>query len=135
MKRTLFIPLLLVPIAALAEPLSDYIVLNARIIPAPLTDWSGDPAPGEALFATAGCAGCHDGTKAPDLADVKERMSEGEIRLAIVEPRILWPETDMPAYYEPGKSGEVEDELVGRTRLSALEVEQLVAYLKGSEGQ
>ncbi|WP_340109667.1 c-type cytochrome [Pikeienuella sp. HZG-20] len=129
MKKAFLPALALAPVAALAAPLVDYVVEDAASIPAPLAEWSGDPGPGAALYAAAGCAGCHDGDGAPDFAEMGARLSAGEIRLMIVEPRIVDPETAMPAYYTPGKAGEAPDELVGRTRLTALEIEQIVAFL------
>lgn len=127
MLRTVFLSLLLAPFALRAEPLADYVVENAAAIPAPLVEWSGGPAPGEALFVSAGCATCHEGEDAP------KRLAAGEVRLWIVDPRILSPETTMPAYYAPGRFGDAPDALVGRTRLTALEIEQLVAYLTDDE--
>lgn len=117
--------------AARAEELVDYEVLNAREIPAPLVEWAGDPAEGEAAASAAGCFDCHNKklSIAPLLEGASERLNEGEIRLMIVEPRIRFPETDMPAYYAPGVFGEDPDELVRRTRLSAAEIEAVVAWL------
>lgn len=126
MKRILLLPLLL---AAPAGALVDYVVVDGAAIPAPLVDWSGGPEPGAALYESAGCAGCHDGPDAPDLSDIGARLTAGELRLTIVEPRILFPETEMPAYYTPGRYGEAPDDLVGVTRLDALEIEQIIAYL------
>ena len=51
------------------------------------------------------------------------------MRLMIVNPSIILPETEMPAYYEVGALGQVPDELVGRTRLTPTEIEQVVAWL------
>lgn len=126
MKRILLLPLLL---GAPAGALVDYVVVDGASIPAPLAAWSGGPGPGEALYESAGCAGCHDGPAAPGLGDIAARLTVGELRLSIVEPRILFPGTKMPAYYTPGRHGEAPDDLVGATRLSALEIEQIIAYL------
>ena len=122
------IPFLLIASAAAAGELVDYEVLNAREIPAPLVEAAGD---GEAVMARAGCLDCHNRKldTAPDLETVGERLSAGEIRLMVVEPRVRFPETAMPAYYAPGVHGVDPDEMVGRTRLSAAEIEAVVAYL------
>lgn len=133
MIRNLVLALILAPITAEAAVLVDYVVNDGASIPAPLADWSGGPGPGEALYRSAGCAACHDGPDAPDLADIGRRLTIGEIRLMIVEPRIPFPETAMPAYYTPGRMGEAPDELVGATRLTALEIEQIIAYLMRPE--
>ncbi|MFX3653947.1 MAG: hypothetical protein ACN6IW_00480 [Paracoccaceae bacterium] len=114
--------------AARAEPV-DFVVENASSIPEPLAEWIGGPGPGAALWREAGCAGCHETGRAPTLEGAGSRLTAGEVRLMIVEPRVVYPETEMPAYYTPGLAGEVEEALVGRTRLSALEIEQLVAFV------
>ena len=95
-----------------------------------------DIEPGEAVFANAGCADCHAApgyedapSIGPDLTDVGARLTEGELRLMIVNPAIVLPNTEMPAYYEVGVLGRAPDELVGRTRLAPTEIEQLVAWL------
>ncbi|MFV0474328.1 MAG: hypothetical protein ACK5MQ_09010 [Pikeienuella sp.] len=124
MKRILLIPLLFVPSGAPAGALVDYLVENGVAIPTPLAPWAGGPEPGAALYESAGCAGCH-----ADAGDFAARLTAGEMRLAIVEPRIPFPETMMPAYYTPGRFGEAPEALVGATRLSALEIEQIIAYL------
>lgn len=131
-RAALLLVTLIAPAAAAEAPLVDYVVENAASIPAPLVEGAADPAAGAAVFDAAGCAGCHgaDAPDAgPDLAGVGARLSEGVIRLAIVNPAILWPETAMPAYYAIGRLGEVPDDLVGRTRLSVGEVEALVAWI------
>lgn len=121
--------LLLLPAAAAAEPLADYVVEDAASIPAPLAPASGA---GDRLFAEH-CAGCHESGRAPgpapDLTDVSARLTEGEIRLMIVEPRIALPGTEMPAFYAPGRFGEAPEPMVGRTLLSAGEIEAIVAFL------
>lgn len=138
-SRFLLLLTALAPAAAAEEALVDYIVENAAAIPAPLAP-GGDAAAGPAIFEAAQCAGCHaaPGNEdappiGPDLAGVGARLTEGEIRLMIVAPMVPFPETEMPGYYIVGQIGEVPDELVGRTRLSALEIEHLVAWMKTLE--
>lgn len=139
--KTWFLLLLiaLAPAAAAEDALVDYIVENAAAIPAPLAE-GGDAATGPAVFAEAQCAGCHATPEnedappiGPDLSGVGARLTEGEIRLMVVAPMVPFPNTEMPGYYIVGEIGEVPDELVGRTRLSALEIEHLVAWLKTLE--
>ena len=112
--------------AALAAELAPYIVVNANAIPEPLIDAPPNPELGEALMLGAGCAACHQ----KDLNGVSQRMTDGEIRLMIVAPEIRVPDTAMPAYYKVGIYGEAAEDQVGRTRLSAEEVEALISYLK-----
>lgn len=120
--------LLLLATPAAAEPVN-YVVENAASIPAPLSERPGDPAVGAELYRSAGCAACHETGEAPKLDAVADRLTEGEIRLMIVEPRIVHPATEMPAYYTPGRFGAAEPELVGRTRLSSAEIEAVIAFL------
>ena len=123
------LPLVVVGVAGVAAEPLDYVVENAASIPEPLAEWAGGPAPGAALWREAGCAYCHERGRGPALEAAGARLTPGEIRLMIVEPRVVYPDTEMPAYYTPGRAGEVEEMLVGRTRLTALEIEQLVAFL------
>ena len=143
MKHALTLALFALAAAPLSadEALVDYVVENAAAIPAPLVAWSGDATQGRGVFERAGCADCHaaPGFDAapnigPALHDVGARLTAGEIRLMIVDPRIALGETDMPAYYAVGKIGEVEEALVGRTRLPASDIEALVAWLSVETG-
>lgn len=136
MKRLAAILLLLASTVAAEDALVDYVVENGASIPDPLVEVQGAERDGAALFASAGCGECHiapggaDGPAiGPDLTGVVERLTAGEIRLTIVNPAILNPETEMPAYYAVGVLGEAPENLVGRTRLTAAEVERLVAWL------
>ncbi|MEM7270738.1 MAG: hypothetical protein AAF401_15995 [Pseudomonadota bacterium] len=110
---------------ASAEELVDYVVENAAVIPSPLATVSADRISGEAALKKASCSSCHD----PNAMAAIGEMAAGELRLWIVEPSLISPGIEMPGYYSPGVYGEAPDELVGRTRLSAEEIEQLIAYL------
>ena len=108
------------------DALVPYTVVDTSTIPAPLVEGAADPERGAALMLGAGCSACHQ----KDLNGVSDRLSEGEIRLMIVAPEIRAPETTMPAYYIVGEYGDAPDDLVGRTRLSAPDIEAIIAYLK-----
>ena len=56
-------------------------------------------------------------------------MSVGAIRLWIVAPVAIDPETAMPAFYAAGQRDEADDPLYGGPALTAAEIEDLVAYL------
>ena len=119
-----------------AEPVVAYIITNGGEITASLTGAPGDAARGRALYggeARAGCPACHgapgEAAPAPDLAGVGGRLSAGAIRLWIVAPVAIDPETAMPAYYAAGQRDEAEDPLYGGPALTAAEIEDLVAYL------
>ena len=123
-----------------AEPVVAYAITNIGAngseIGASLTGAPGDAARGRALYggeARAGCAACHgapgEAAPAPDLAGVGGRLSAGAIRLWIVAPVAIDPETAMPAYYAAGQRDGAEDPLYGGPALTAAEIEDLVAYL------
>ncbi|MDH3666548.1 MAG: c-type cytochrome [Paracoccaceae bacterium] len=135
--------------AGAAEPIVTYRITNAEEIPESLTGAPGDPARGAELYEDeprAGCAACHgmpgaatgdDDPKleaAPDLSAIGGRLSPGAIRLWIVAPQVLDPETAMPAYYAPGQRLGADDPLYGGPALTAAEIEDLVAYLAGLGG-
>lgn len=111
---------------AAAAGLSSYVVVNANAIPRPLVEGAADPELGAALMLAAGCSACHQ----KDLNRIGERMTEGEMRLMLVAPEIRAPGTTMPAYYRVGVYGEAPEDQVGQTRLSASEIEAIIAHLK-----
>lgn len=110
-------------------------------IPAPLTGAKGDPARGRAIVANRQlglCLLCHtgpfpeerfQGDLAPDLKGVGTRLSEGEIRARIVDPRRVNPDSVMPAYYQADGLTRVAPAFRGRTILTAEQIEDIVAYL------
>jgi len=122
-----------------AEPVVGYTITNGSEITGSLTGAPGDAARGRALYAgeaRAGCPVCHgvpgaagDTVSAPELSGVGGRLGAGAIRLWIVAPEALDPETAMPAYYAAGQRTGAEDPLYGGPALTAAEIEDLVAYL------
>ena len=110
-------------------------------IPRSLTGAPGDPARGRALVVDRRvglCLLCHagpfaeerfQGDLAPDLGGVGDRLSEGQLRLRIVDSRRLDPATIMPAYYRVDGLQRVGAAWQGRPILSAAEVEDVVAFL------
>ena len=110
-------------------------------IPAPLAAEAGDPVRGRAVVAgrqVGTCVLCHAGpfpeerlpaTIAPDLRGVADRLSAGQIRLRLVDPRLVNPETVMPAYYSQEGLVRVGRAWQGRTVLTAQQIEDAVAFL------
>lgn len=122
-----------------------YSVRDGRAIPKPLTGAPGDPVRGRRLFhnfSRTGCSLCHGTPEAPrrpasertapPLDRVADRLTPARIRLWIVAPETIRPHTAMPAFHKPGQRTDVEDPLYGGPRLTAAEVEDLVAYLSQS---
>ena len=101
----------------------------------------GDPARGRAIVVNrqAGlCLLCHSGPFpeerfqggiAPDLNGIGARLSEGQIRLRIVDPERFNPSTIMPAYFRTEGLTRVAPSLQGKPILSAQQIEDVVAFL------
>lgn len=107
-----------------------------------LTGKPGDPAKGRQLAITSGqgnCVICHKlpipevafriGNVGPDLTEVGGRLTAAEIRMRIVNPKLLNEETIMPAYYRVTGLHRVAKNAEGKPMLTAEQVEDLVAYL------
>jgi L-cysteine S-thiosulfotransferase len=110
-------------------------------IPAPLKGTKGDAARGREIVSNRQvglCLLCHSGpfpeerfqgTIAPDLRGAGARLSEGQIRLRIVDPARLNPETIMPAYYRTKGLTRVAPAYRGKPVLTAGQIEDIVAFL------
>jgi sulfur-oxidizing protein SoxX len=122
------------------EKLVDYRMVNGAI-PEPLTDQPGDPERGRRIVLDregGDCTICHamplpqrqfHGTVGPPLDGIGSRSTAAELRLRIVDPKLINPQTMMPAYYKVDGLHRVLDRYHGRPILSAQEVEDIVAYL------
>jgi L-cysteine S-thiosulfotransferase len=122
-----------------AEPVHYAIVGDA--IPASLTGAPGDPAQGRTIVANRNvglCLLCHSGpfpedkfqgNLAPDLSGAGARWSEGQLRLRIVDASKLSPNTIMPPFYRLDGLTQVAPAYRGKPVLTAVEVEDVVAYL------
>ncbi len=85
------------------------------------------------------CLSCHHlpvpeeifhGDVGPDLHGIASRLTIGQIRLRIVDEKVINPLTIMPGYYRhPDKLRLVANEYADKTMLTAQEVEDVVAYL------
>jgi L-cysteine S-thiosulfotransferase len=110
-------------------------------VPASLTGAKGDAARGRAIAANRNvglCMLCHSGpfpeqtsqgNIAPDLNGAGARWSEGQLRLRIVDARTLNPDTIMPPFYRVDRQRRVPAAYRGKPVLTAVEVEDVVAYL------
>ena len=128
------------PAAAGARARWPYRVVGDAI-PDSLTGTPGDPARGRAIVADRRvglCLLCHagpfpeerfQGDLAPDLAGVGDRLSEGQLRLRLVDSRRLDPTTIMPSYYRVDGLARVGAAWRGRPVLSAEQIEDVVAFL------
>lgn len=110
-------------------------------IPTSLTGAKGDPARGRAIVTNRQvglCLLCHSGpfpeerlqgTIAPDLGGTAARLSEGQIRLRIVDSAKVNPQSIMPAYYKSDGLARVAPAFRGKTVLTGEQIEDVVAYL------
>lgn len=114
---------------------------RAQSLDTPLTGTPGDPTRGRAIVSSRQaslCVLCHpgpfadtylQGTLAPDLAGVGDRLSAGEIRLRLVDPQAVAPGSIMPSYrrasgfVRPGRA------FLGKPILPDQAIEDVVAYL------
>ena len=126
--------------AVAQEELRPYTIVGDAI-PASLTGTAGDPVRGRAIIVDrrlGACLLCHtgpfpeekfQGTLAPDLTGAGSRWSEGELRLRVVDPTRLNPDTIMPAYYRVEGLTRVGHAWRGKPILTAEQIEDVVAFL------
>ena len=132
---------ILTPAGVTAEELVKFRIADGTSIPDSLTGSAGDPVKGRevAIHRQKGnCLACHTmpapeqpyhGEVGPDLSDVGSRLSEGELRLRVVNPKYFNPNTIMPAFYRTEGLHMVAKKFQGKPMLTAEEVEDVVAYL------
>ena len=84
------------------------------------------------------CAVCHvmpapdersHGNVGPSLKGVARRLSEGQMRLRLVDSRRLNPTSIMPSYYRLDGLQRVAKVYAGKPVLTAEEIEDVLAYL------
>jgi sulfur-oxidizing protein SoxX len=130
------------PRTASADELVSYEVVDDISIPASLTGQPGDPKKGREVVINrklGNCLACHSmpipeeafhGKTAPDLAGVADRYDLGELRLRVVNPKVINPDTMMPAFYRTEGLIQVKKDFVGKPILTAQQVEDVLAYLE-----
>jgi sulfur-oxidizing protein SoxX len=115
--------------------------LAGDAIPSSLTGAKGDPVRGRAITLnrqSGMCILCHggpfpeerfQGDLAPDLRGVGGRLTEGQLRLRIVDSGRVNAATIMPAYFRTRGLTRVAPAYLGKPVLSAGEIEDVVAFL------
>lgn len=124
-----------------AEPYCEWQVVDYAI-EKPLCGKSGDAARGAAIASDGSrgnCLACHQlpidgvegyGTIGPPLQGVGSRLTEGFIRLRVVDTRHISPMSIMPGFYRnPALINRPGKKYAGRTFLTAQQVEDVIAYL------
>lgn len=120
-----------------------YTIVDDHQIPQPLTSEPGDPQRGREAFVDrrlGNCLACHHvtaleaepyhGNVGPTLDGVADRLSEAEMRLRVVDPKVVNPDTIMPAFFRSTGLHDVAEQFEGKTILTAQQVEDVVAFLK-----
>jgi sulfur-oxidizing protein SoxX len=124
---------------AAGQQLQPYVVTGDAILES-LTGAPGDTTRGRVLVLerTNTCILCHSGPfpeekfqgdLAPNLSGSGSRWSAGQLRLRLVDASRLNPGTIMPSYYRLEGLDHVAPAFLGKTILSAAQIEDIVAYL------
>lgn len=130
----------MIAVGAQAAESVKYTIVNDTI-PQSLTGVPGDAAAGKkaAVTQTKGnCLACHEmpipeeqfhGKTGPSLMGIGSRQNAAELRMRLVDPKVINPDTMMPAFYKTEGLHRVMKKFEGQTILTAQEVEDIVAYL------
>lgn len=137
-----------------SSKLVEYEVFNliqSKSIQKSLTGKAGNPKRGEALIIDrekGNCLQCHVidkfhelakknpdtygdmGEIGPTLDGVATRYKDGQLRLILVNAKLVFPETIMPAYYRIDGFTRVADEYVDQPIMSAQDIEDILSFLK-----
>ncbi|MGF1562402.1 MAG: sulfur oxidation c-type cytochrome SoxX [Geminicoccaceae bacterium] len=117
-------------------------IVDETSIPEPLTDTPGNPEAGRDWVIDrrlGNCLSCHaitaladepyHGETGPTLDGVADRYNEAELRLQVVNSKVLNPNSLMPGFYRVEGLNQVKEEFEGKPILTAQQVEDVVAYL------
>ncbi|MBE9560698.1 MAG: sulfur oxidation c-type cytochrome SoxX [Proteobacteria bacterium] len=130
--------------SAMLSPAEDYCRWQVKdyAIEKPLCGLVGNIDRGKAIASDGSkgnCLACHQlpiegieayGTIGPPLEGIASRLSEGFIRLRVVDTRNINPMSIMPGFYrDPSLINRPEKIYKGRTFLTAQQVEDVIAYL------
>lgn len=138
-----FAAVVAVPLAIAAETAPGDVEIINLSVDKPLTDVAGDVASGKKIFANrkqGNCLACHansdladqqfHGEIGPTIDGVASRWQEGQLRTILVNAKAIFTEqTVMPGFYSLDVGANVREDLIGKTILSAQQIEDLVAYL------
>lgn len=112
-------------------------------MPQSLTGRPGDAARGRAIVIsrqTGLCLLCHSGpfadvelqgNLAPNLTGIGSRLTAGQLRMRLVDPREVKADSLMPSYFRVDGRHDVAPAYDGKPILSAAEIEDVVAFLSG----
>jgi len=137
-----FAAALLLAGTAFADGLMKYEVVDNGVAKS-LTGKPGDPEKGVKTFTNrrlGNCLACHQvtalasqpfhGEIGPSLDGVADRYTEAQLRMQVINAKVINPDTIMPAFYRTDGFHRVLDKFKDKPILTAEEVEDVVAYLK-----
>ena len=122
----------------------EYKIVDSTI-PASLTGKAGDPVKGKKLAISrkkGNCLACHvmpipeqqfHGEVGPDLSGVASYKTAAELRMQIVDPKVINPDTIMPSFLKV-PTNRVLKKFQGKTIISDQDVEDIIAYLLTLKG-
>ncbi|WP_425087360.1 sulfur oxidation c-type cytochrome SoxX [Stappia sp.] len=134
--------LLLGVATASASDIASFEVVDGKILQ-PLTDVAGDPVAGRQAVVDrklGNCLACHTasdlssepfhGEVGPPLDGVADRWDEASLRMIVVNAKMVYDGTIMPAFHRVDGLNLVMDSFADKPILTAQQVEDVVAYLK-----
>ncbi|ASJ72836.1 sulfur oxidation c-type cytochrome SoxX [Granulosicoccus antarcticus] len=145
---TMGIAMIITTTLALADvTLPDEVVVENLRIEKSLSGSPGDAAQGRKTFADrslGNCLACHlnsdlsdelfHGNVGPSLDGVATRWKPEQLRTIVVNAKKVFTErTIMPGFYSLDVGEDVREDLIGKTILTAQQVEDVVAYLNTLE--
>ena len=112
-------------------------------VPVSLTGVLGNPEEGAKVFKDRGlgnCLACHANSKmeqelfhgdvAPPLDGAADRWTPEQLRAIVIDAKqVFGDQTVMPGFYSLDVGANVREDLVGKTILTAQQIEDVVAYL------
>jgi sulfur-oxidizing protein SoxX len=144
MQRSLAVAVALLLVAAQAsaqDPIKLDIVDGS--LPKSLTGTPGNADAGKQVFLArtlGNCLACHKvaslkseefhGEFGPSLDGVATRYTEAQLRLIVADPKRIFTDTVMPAFYRNDGLNRVRPEFASKPILTAAQVEDVVAFLK-----
>ncbi len=144
LKWALAVALTSIPTMAVAGMVApDSVKIEDGVIAMSVSGTAGNPEAGAKIFKSkkqGNCLACHANTAmkkqlfhgevGPTLDGVADRWKPGEIRAILVNSKAVFGnETVMPGFYSLEVGKNPRKDLIGKTILSAQEIEDVVAYL------